>query len=52
MPKKFKIRKAKFAYNIVTGNESQIDSYEPKAKQQFTVWVSPDEPNPTKVVPS
>lgn len=37
-------------YNIYTGDESWIYCYEPETKQQSTVWVFQDEPNPTKVV--
>ena len=32
-----------------TGDESCIYAYEPESKQQSTVWVFQDEPNPTKV---
>ncbi|EFN87503.1 hypothetical protein EAI_05529, partial [Harpegnathos saltator] len=41
-------------YDIVTGDESwiytSVYAYEPESKQQSTVWVFQDEPNPTKVV--
>jgi len=50
MRKKFKLGTAKSVYNIVTGDETWIYSYDPETKQQSTVWVFPDEPNPTKVV--
>ena len=33
----------------MTGDESWIYAYEPESKQQSTVWVFQDEPNPTKV---
>ena len=41
---------SKDVYKIITGDESWIYAYEPETKQQFTVWVFQDEPNPTKVV--
>ena len=41
---------SKDVYKIVTGDESWIYAYEPERKQQSTVWVFQDEPNPTKVV--
>ena len=34
---------------VVTGDESWIYAYESESKQQSTVWVFQDEPNPTKV---
>ena len=40
---------SKHVYDIVTGNELWIYTYEPESKQQSTVWVLQDEPNPTKV---
>ena len=40
----------KYFYNIVTCAESWICAYEPETKQQSTVWVFEQEPNPTKVV--
>lgn len=52
MLKKFDLGRAKSVYNIVTGDETWIYSYEPETKQQSTVWVFQDEPNPTKVVRS
>ena len=36
-------------YDNVTGEESWICAYKPESKQQSTVWVFQDEPNPTKV---
>ena len=39
-------------YNIVSGDESWIYSYEPESKRQSTVWVFEGKPNPTKVVRS
>ena len=39
-------------YNIVTGDETWIYSYEPESKQQSIVWVFQNEPKPTKVVRS
>lgn len=41
---------SKAVYNIYTGDESWIYAYEPESKQQSTVWIFQDEPNPTKVV--
>ena len=38
---------SKHVYDIVTG--SWIYAYEPESKQQSTVWVFQDEPNPTKI---
>ena len=40
---------SKHFYDILTGDESWICAYEPESKQQSTVWVFQDEPNPTKV---
>ena len=40
---------SKHAYDIVTGDESWIYAYEPESKQQSTVRVFQDEPNPIKV---
>ena len=40
---------SKHVYEIVAGNELWIYAYEPESKQQSTVWVFQDEPNPTKV---
>ncbi|KAF7264150.1 hypothetical protein GWI33_000580 [Rhynchophorus ferrugineus] len=50
MLKKFNRGASKDVYKIVTGDESWIYSYEPESKQQSTVWVFQDKPNPTKVV--
>lgn len=52
MLKKFDQGRSKTVYNIVTGDESWIYSYEPETKQQSTVWVFQSEPHPTKVVRS
>ena len=41
---------SKDVYKIVTDDELWIYAYEPETKQQSTVWVFEDEPNPTKVV--
>ncbi|GBP21736.1 hypothetical protein EVAR_10913_1 [Eumeta japonica] len=35
-------------YNIVTGDESWICSYDPETKRQFAQWVFPFEELPTK----
>ena len=40
---------SKHVYDIVTGDESWIYAYKSESKQQSTVWVFQDEPNPTKV---
>lgn len=50
--KKFDEGNAKSVYKFVTGDETWIFSYKPETKQQSTVWVFQDEPNPTKVVRS
>ena len=50
MLKKYNGGASKDVYKIVTGDESWIYAYEPETKQQSTVWVFQDEPNPTKVV--
>ena len=50
MLKKFNRGASKDVYKIVTGDESWIYAYEPETKQQSTVQVFQDEPNPTKVV--
>jgi len=39
-------------YNIVSGDESWIYSYEPDSKTQSTVWSFVNEPKPTKVTRS
>lgn len=49
MIKKYNGGASKDVYKIVTGDESWIYAYEPETKQQSTVWVFQDEPNPTKV---
>jgi len=50
MLKKYDRGASKDVHKIVTGDESWIYAYEPETKQQSTVWVFEDEPNPTKVV--
>ena len=50
--KKFNRGRSSLVYNIVTGDETWIYSYEPESKQQSTVWVFQNEPKPTKVVRS
>lgn len=50
--KRFNVGKSKAVYNIVSGDESWIYSYEPERKHQSTVWVFDDEVKPTKVVRS
>ncbi|RLU25238.1 hypothetical protein DMN91_003331 [Ooceraea biroi] len=52
MLKKFNRGRSHLVYNIVTGDETWIYSYEPESKQQSTVWVFQSEPKPTKVVRS
>jgi len=52
MLKKFNRGVSSNVYSIVTDDETWIYSYEPETKQQSTVWVFQDEPNPTKVVRS
>lgn len=48
--KKYNHGTSKAVYNIYTIDESWIYAYEPESKQQSTVWLFQDEPNPTKVV--
>ena len=50
MLKKYDRGASKDVYKIVTGDESWIYAYEPETKQQSTVWVFQDEPNPTKKI--
>ncbi|KAG5325413.1 SETMR methyltransferase, partial [Acromyrmex heyeri] len=50
MLKKFNRGRSNLIYNIVTGDETWIYSYEPESKQQSTVWVFQNEPKPTKIV--
>ena len=50
MIKKYNRGASNAVYNIYTGNEFWIYACEPETKQQSTVWVFQDEPNPTKVV--
>ena len=50
MIKKYNRGASNAVYNIYTGDESWIYAYEPETKQQSTVWIFQDEPNPTKVV--
>ena len=40
---------SKHVYDIVIGDESRIYAYESESKQQSTVGVFQDEPNPIKV---
>ncbi|GBP06008.1 Leucine-rich repeats and immunoglobulin-like domains protein 3 [Eumeta japonica] len=47
---RFKEGASNLAWNIVTGDETWIYYYDPKTKQQSTVWVYRDEPKPTKTV--
>ena len=39
---------SKHVYDIVTGDESWIYTYEPETTQQSTVWVFQNKPNSTK----
>ena len=43
---------SKNVYNMVSGDESWIYSYEPENKRQSAVWVFQDEEKPTKVIRS
>lgn len=52
MLRKYNQGASKAVYNIYTGDESWIYAYDPETKQQSTVWVFQDEPNPTKVIRS
>ena len=49
MFQKYDRRASKHVYHIVTGDELWIYAYEPESKQQSTVWLFQDEPNPIKV---
>ena len=50
MLQKYDSGASKHIYDIVTGYESWIYAYELESKQQLTVWLFQDDPNPTKVV--
>jgi hypothetical protein len=52
MLEKFDGGRSNSTYNIVTGDETWIYSYEAEIKPQSTVWVIQSEPKPTKVVRS
>ena len=52
MISKYNCGASKAVYNIVTGDESWIYSYEPERKGQSAVWVFQCEAKPTKVVRS
>ena len=47
--KKYDRGASKHVYDIATGDESWIYVYEPESKQQSTICVFQDEPNPAKV---
>ena len=49
MLQKYDCDASKHVHDIETNDESLIYVYEPEIKQQSTVWVFQDEPNPTKV---
>ena len=49
MLQKYDREASKQIYDIVTEDESWIYACERESKQQSTVWVFQDEPNPTKV---
>ena len=44
---KFKLETTESVYNIGTYDKTWIHSYEQETKQQFLVWMFPDEQNPT-----
>ena len=50
MLEKYDSGASKDVYKIITGDEFWIYAYKPETKQQSTVRVFEDEPNPTKVV--
>lgn len=50
MLKKYNRGASKDVYNIYTSDESLTYAYKPETKQQSTVWVFQDGPNPTKVI--
>lgn len=49
---RFNAGNSKNVYNIVSGDESWIYSYEPENKRQSSVWVFQGEEKPTKVIRS
>ena len=49
MLQKYDRDNSKHVYDIVTGDKLWIHAYKLESKQQSTVWVFQDEPNPTKV---
>ncbi|GBP76350.1 hypothetical protein EVAR_52992_1 [Eumeta japonica] len=49
MLNRFKDGVLNLVWDIVTGDETWIYCYNPKIKQQSTVWVHQNEPKPTKV---
>ena len=49
MLQKYDCGASQHVYGILTGDESWIYAYEPESRQQSTVRVFQDEPNPTKV---
>lgn len=52
MRKRFNSGLSNHVYDIVTGDETWIYSYEPERKNQSAVWVFQNEQKPTKVVRS
>ena len=46
---KFRSGESKAVSKIVTGDESWIYQYDPETKQQYTVWLFPDEVPPKKL---
>lgn len=49
MLKKYDYGASKDVYKLLTGGKSWIYVYELETKQQSTVWVFQDEPNPATV---
>ena len=49
MLQKYDRSTSKHVYDIVTDDETWMYAYEPESKQQSTIWVVQDKPNPTKV---
>ncbi|CAH2097221.1 unnamed protein product [Euphydryas editha] len=48
--RQFQRRSIKFGVNIITGDATWIYCYDPKTKQQSSVWVFRGEPKSTKAV--
>ena len=47
--KRFEQGRSRRVFDIVTGDDSWLHHYDPETKQQSKMWVSKDDPRPTKV---